>query len=301
MAYSPIVKQKLLQKDIYKLLQQRGSEWLKKHVVFADRQLVVLNKPPGVISQLGVSGTKKERESAATLDPVFRDIKNWIHIAHPHSVHRLDKATTGTLLVALNATAATALSRQFQQGTISKTYLALVRGGEKSFSAMSGEIKEPLAYVDGRGDIKRGGKEALTKWELVASSPKAPLSLLRLQLLTGNKHQLRIHLAKALKVPIVGDTSHSQTSLHPSIAALNIPEDRLFLHASEISLYKYHEHGPRYHLGIRAPLPSDFKRICHDAGIVIPLDERVPGLSISDKVVGDEVSELKLWEPKSVY
>jgi len=86
---------------------------------------------------------------------------------------------------------------------------------EKAFHAMSGRIEDPIAYSEGYGHISRTGKKAVTEWELVGSSvcalflkpskfslpigqPNVPLSLLRLKLLTGNKHQLRIHLAEHL-------------------------------------------------------------------------------------------------------
>ncbi|PPQ66414.1 hypothetical protein CVT26_011283 [Gymnopilus dilepis] len=304
MASTSALKTKLSQQDIYRLLQQRGSAFLKQHVLFADRQVVILNKPPGIVSQLGASARGQKRESSTPLDPIFSHIRRWIPNSDPHPVHRLDKATTGTFLIALNSNVAKAMSSQFQQGTVSKTYLALVRGGPQSFSNKSGIIDVPLIYRDGRGDIGRkgkDGKEALTEWELVSSSSKAPLSLLRLQLHTGGKHQLRIHLAKVLKAPILGDTLHSQSSVHSSISALTqVPENRLFLHASEISFFKYHERGKRYRLGVRAPLAGDFRRICREAGIVIPPEERGAALLINDQIASEQDTELRLWDPNTL-
>lgn len=109
--------------------------------------------------------------------------------------------------------------------TVDKTYLALVRGGSQSFPQRAGQIRTPLKYPDGRAslvqeselqDPEQQPKESKTDWEVVASSvrcihipqsqkaekatkPHLPLSLLRLRLLTGHKHQLRVHLAQVLK------------------------------------------------------------------------------------------------------
>ena len=107
----------------------------------------------------------------------------------PYPVHRLDKVnsylvplinelktvfkgTTGTLLLATTLQSAQSLSQQFQQGTVEKIYLALVRGGDKSFPVKSGIIKAPLQYHDGRVSLEssRRGKTSLTQWEVVASS-----------------------------------------------------------------------------------------------------------------------------------
>jgi 23S rRNA-/tRNA-specific pseudouridylate synthase len=82
------------------------------------------------------------------------------------------KPTTGALVFALNATSARDLAQQFQARTVEKTYLALVRGGEKSFDKRSGEIRVPLQIEDGRVSLSRdlSGKPAATDWELLASS-----------------------------------------------------------------------------------------------------------------------------------
>lgn len=108
----------------------------------------------------------------------------------PYPVHRLDKVnpylialinellktvfkgTTGTLLLATTLQSAQSLSQQFQQGTVEKIYLALVRGGDKSFPVKSGIIKAPLQYHDGRVSLEssRRGKTSLTKWEVLGSS-----------------------------------------------------------------------------------------------------------------------------------
>lgn len=148
----------------------------------------------------------------------------------PWPVHRLDKvlslfthhpsdinteqATTGALLLARSPTNLHALHTQFKTHQVEKTYLALVRGGEKSFPGKSGVLKDVFRYsANGRFDrIMPIGAEkeaadwedgkrkiAETHWEVLATSPKAPISLVKLNLVTGMKHQLRIHMAKLLQ------------------------------------------------------------------------------------------------------
>jgi len=155
----------------------------------------------------------------------------------------------------------------------------LVRGGRKSFPQTSGEIREPLDFIDGRVSLGTTAKAkfAATDWELLGSSSKAPLSLLRLKLHTGLKHQLRVHLAHCLHTPILGDDIYSKSETHELIKARSqVSEDRLFLHASHLSFLKYTrtEQKKRFRLGITSPLPRDFLKICLDMGISAKLDRR---------------------------
>ncbi|KAF5329473.1 hypothetical protein D9619_009127 [Psilocybe cf. subviscida] len=298
---------RLTQRMIYDQLRAEGSPWLKKHVLYADRQVIVMNKPPGLICQLD------HKESTAkpgptSLNSVFKDIRSCFPTAHPYPVHRLDRMTTGCLAIPVQYSAAKSLSLQFQKGTVHKSYLALVRGGEKTFSETKGTIRASLLYDDGRPEIDPMGKESITEWEVLASSPKVPISLLRLNLITGNKHQLRIHLAKVLKAPILGDNLYSQSPLHQSVLSrTHVPEDGLFLHGSDLSFFKYRPNGNRYRLGIHAPVPLDFMRICKDLGVPLPASYKQPGLSIDGEPVHQSVGhahpndesewDLRLWNP----
>ncbi|KAF9560356.1 pseudouridine synthase, partial [Agrocybe pediades] len=203
--------------------------------------------------------------------------------------------TTGCLVIPLNSVVAREISIQIKQKTFQKTYLALVRGGEKSFDTKSGRLQDHLLYTDGRGSVDKSGKEAITDWELLSSSKKAPISLLMFKLVTGKKHQLRLHASKVLKAPILGDGVYSLSNVSQSILDVTtVPENRLFLHAHEVSLFKYREDGKRYRLGVRAPLPNDFQRICKELDIPLPPLFTKPSLIIDGQVAGKN-SDLKLW------
>ena len=84
------------------------------------------------------------------------------------------QSTTGCLTLALNPQTARSLSKQFQEGTVKKTYLALVRGGASTFQEKTGVIDGRLKYNDGRGKVHASGKEARTEWEVLASSVRFP-------------------------------------------------------------------------------------------------------------------------------
>ncbi|KAH7919460.1 pseudouridine synthase [Leucogyrophana mollusca] len=288
--------------------------------IYADRGIIVLNKPPGLICQGSENGAGDVNDETATnsmtccmvrdgfspctdvqfwTPSVAVDLKYRFKLeSKPHPVHRLDKSTTGALVLARNASAARQISQQFQTRSIEKSYLALVRGGEKSFTARSGEIRDALDIVDGRVSIGQScnAKFAATDWELLASSPTAPLSLLRLTLHTGLKHQLRVHLAHALHAPILGETVYTRSPISEKITSVTkVPENRIFLHAARISLSRYRKSGPSKHfrLGIAAPLPRDFVAICKDASIPLDKLDITGGLFVDNEPVAEEVADVE--------
>jgi len=227
----------------------------------------------------------------------------------------LPQATTGCLVLARSHAVARDLSTQFRQRTVEKTYLALVRGGRKSFPETTGQIRVSVRYVDGRASLvpreqaNEKDKDTATDWELVASSPHVPLSLLRLKPLTGYKHQLRIHLAQVLKTPILGDTLYSQSQPTDEIRnAVDLPDDRMFLHASQISFYRYRPAGSqkRFRIRIYAPLPPDFFGICAEGSIPVGKFERLGGLFVHRRknhdfqyVAENEIPEVDgYWKPQ---
>ncbi|KAF7967110.1 hypothetical protein HWV62_35877 [Athelia sp. TMB] len=252
--------------------------------LYADRGVIVLNKPPGLICQTTLLTHDDPAAQKDDFGQLLDGLKGVFDLPNqPYHVHRLDKATTGTLVLAKNDRVARELCGQFERRTIDKTYLALVRGGRKSFPETTGEIREPLDFTDGRVSLGATAKAkfAATDWELVGSS--APLSLLRLKLRTGLKHQLRVHLSQCLHTPILGDNIYTKSPMHKQIRAItNIQSNRMFLHASNItfdfsiSSQRYSKAGPKklFRLGVTSPMPRDFLRICMDAGLGPFLDKR---------------------------
>ncbi|TFK69209.1 pseudouridine synthase [Pluteus cervinus] len=270
-----------------------ARQWIDS-LIYADKRVFVIDKPPGLICQPNPNANRQKLNDFSHLLQSFRREFNLEE--EPLPVHRLDKGTTGALVLARSLSTARELSRQFQQGIIQKTYLALVRGGAESFhDQKAGKIRVQLETDDGHvssitSSNRTGGKPTATDWELLASSDNAPLSLLRLTLLTGHKHQLRVHAAQCLRTPILGDALYSKSVISNLITDRTfVPEGRVFLHASTISMERYRTTGPnkRFGLKIRAPLPADFLRACHDLGILVSSEDARGGLYINGERVED--------------
>jgi 23S rRNA pseudouridine955/2504/2580 synthase len=164
----------------------------------------------------------------------------------PKLVHRIDKDTSGILVLARTRKMADALTKAFREHTLQKTYLALCRG---SLPDEVGEIKAPLEKEDGRVQVLEGGKPAITtynvldtvgeRYALVAASP-----------LTGRTHQIRAHL-EYVGAPIVGDDKYFGTARVKETMLAN----KLHLHAYKIDLSAIY--GKK--TVVKAKLPDYFK------------------------------------------
>lgn len=173
----------------------RAPDPLEPRLLFADPWLLALAKPSGLLSQPGLGP-----DLADSL--ISRAQRRW---PEARLVHRLDRDTSGLILLARDATSHRRLSAAFAQRQVRKTYLARVRGMP---AARDGRIDQPLARIATRPPrygvvpLEHGGKPALTRWRQLAASPAG--STLLLQPHTGRSHQLRVHLAW-LGHPVLGD------------------------------------------------------------------------------------------------
>lgn len=198
-------------------------------VLHADPWLLAVHKPAGLLSQPGLGP-----DLADSL--ITRIQQRW---PEARLVHRLDQATSGLLLLALDPLTHRELSRAFAERRVRKTYLAQVRGRP---SGHGGWIDVPLARVAtqpptyGPVPVAEGGKPALTQWRQLSSVDGSSLLLLAPR--TGRSHQLRVHLA-LLGHPIVGDAIYGQ----PDAGGLR-------LHATGLCLRHPHTGEP---LRLRCP------------------------------------------------
>ena len=171
-------------------------ERFKKMIIFENENLIAINKPAGLAVQPGTKVT-------ICIETMIK--------AHPnckcHLVHRLDKETSGILIIAKNLSTAKKLSAMFRENKIKKTYLAIVDGKILKSGIINASIDD---------------NEAITKYTPLKNFEN--YTLLKLNPKTGRKHQLRIHCAKNLKAPICGDKKYNLNCSHP----------KMFLHAYKI-------------------------------------------------------------------
>jgi tRNA pseudouridine32 synthase/23S rRNA pseudouridine746 synthase len=190
-------------------------------VLYADPWLLALLKPSGLLSQPGLGP-----ELADSL--ISRAQERW---PEARLVHRLDRDTSGLILLARDATTHRALSAAFAERRVRKTYLAVVQGLPAD---RGGVINQPLARIATRPPrygvvpLGQGGKPALTRWRVLRRFEGS--SLLLLQPRTGRSHQLRVHLAD-LGHPVLGDPIYGD-SLYGDL----VPAPRLQLHAAGLQL-----------------------------------------------------------------
>lgn len=211
-------------------LEKKSTEKLEIPILFRDEDFLVIDKPAGLSSNL------------KDLEPHFQETL--------YLVHRLDKNTTGALILALNPNAQKEIEKLFFNREIQKTYLALTHGRVPN---SSGEIDQPLALkkrYEGGVIYKttRYGKQALTRYTRLALS-KAE-SLVELMPITGRTHQIRVHLS-SIGHPILGDAIYTEKS----ISNYRVPH--LLLHARKIQ-FTHPITGKN--VIIIAPIPSVMKR-----------------------------------------
>jgi 23S rRNA pseudouridine955/2504/2580 synthase len=175
---------------------------LKKSIIYQDANLIAMDKPSGIAVQ---SGNKNDFSIDVAL-PYLKFEKE----ETPRLVHRLDRDTSGVLLLARNRKTAALLTDAFKNKTINKTYLALVKG---CLTKEIGTISIPLAEKT-FGNSKKvfksgGGKEAITHYKVLKNYDN--YSLLELRPITGRMHQLRVH-CKEIGHPIIGDSKYGKGS-----------------------------------------------------------------------------------------
>jgi 23S rRNA pseudouridine955/2504/2580 synthase len=205
------------------------------NILYRDADLIIINKPAG----LAVQGGSKIRISVDDIMPhVIESFETWTEEKASHKlVHRLDKETSGLLLIALNNRTAQELSCSFKEHKIKKTYLSIISG---RVSVNNGEIST-IIDKDDKG-IKT--VNAISNYKVLAKKKQA--SFVEFTPLTGKKHQLRLH-ALELGYPIYGDIKYD-------ISLSNSKNSKLHLHAAEIAIpYK----GSM--LKLKADLPEYFK------------------------------------------
>jgi 23S rRNA pseudouridine1911/1915/1917 synthase len=217
-------------------------------VLYEDEALIVVDKPPGLVVHPG-SGRWRGTLAAGLLHR-YPDLAGVGATDRWGLVHRLDKDTSGALLVARTAEAFTALTNQIRQREIARTYSALVEG---EMAAATGTIEAPIGRDPARPTrraVDLRGKPARTHFEVIRHWADADVSLLEVRLETGRTHQIRVHLA-AIDRPVVGDFAYGATRR-------DLGASRTFLHASRL---EFTHPVTSERLVIDSPLPPDLTAV----------------------------------------
>lgn len=228
-------------------------------IVHEDETLVVVNKPAGLVVH-PAAGTPSGTLANA-LAYHFQSLPD--RGVRPGIVHRLDRDTSGLLVVAKTEAALENLSDQFRDRTVFKSYVALVHG---RVASASGKIDQPLARDPSnrtRMAVVRGGRQSLTLYRVRRSFER--FTLLDVELKTGRTHQIRVHLAW-MKHPVVGDETYGggrdNTIQDPRLRARVRNLNRQFLHAEK--------------LGFKHPASGEFVKF--ESSLPDELEELLTGL-----------------------
>ena len=217
---------------------------LKDRVLFIDAEAIVIDKPAGLSVHPGPATRRSLEDHLPELRFGFQRM--------PAAVHRLDRDTSGCLLLARHPKAHKRFARAFEEGLAQKSYAAVLEGVP---AAEEGSVELPLSKTSTREAGWRvvpdpSGKRALTRWRVVAERQGRALVLLTPE--TGRTHQLRVHAASGIGVPIAGDPVYGRGG------------GAMLLHALELRLPR----APKPDIEARAPLPPSFAEAgFDDAGL----------------------------------
>jgi len=215
-------------------------------IVYEDAALIVLDKPAGVAVHGGSGVSHGVIESLRAARPQAK----FLELAH-----RLDRDTSGLLMIAKKRSALVELHRMLREGEVEKIYLAAVKG---RVSGDQFEIREPLhKYVTAKGErrvsVGEGGVGALTRVNPLEARERC--SVVELRLLTGRTHQIRVHLAHAGH-PVIGDGKYGDFALNREFAARGV--GRLMLHARRL---RFTHPVTRQKMALESAPPAEFARL----------------------------------------
>ena len=223
------------------------AEDIPLEILYQDEDIAVLNKPCGMVVHPAAGN-----EHGTVVNALLYQIGDLSGIGgemRPGIVHRLDKDTSGILIIAKNDQAHLALSQQFQDRTLEKHYRAVVFGRMK-------EERGRIEAAIGRDErdrkkmtVRPDGKPAVTEWTLLKSYAQA--AYLDVHILTGRTHQIRVHM-KSIGHPVLGDP------IYAGKASVNVHVPRLMLHAFTLSVL-HPRTGER--MTFTAPLPDAFESV----------------------------------------
>jgi 23S rRNA pseudouridine1911/1915/1917 synthase len=243
------------------------AEEIPLHVVYEDDDLAIINKPAGMMVHAGAGATEDQRNCGTLVNALLHHFATLSAVGgetRPGIVHRLDKETSGLIIVAKHDDAHRKLAAQFAKREVKKTYIALVHGWpKKDHATISASIsRDPVRRVrmTTRGS---GGREAVSHYTVIRrfESDFGKFTLVEVKIDTGRTHQIRVHMA-SLGHPVVGDVLYGapreirarRGRATDEGAALSL--SRNFLHAAQLELI-HPRTGEK--IALRSPLPAELQ------------------------------------------
>jgi 23S rRNA pseudouridine1911/1915/1917 synthase len=224
-----------------------AAEDIALKVVFEDEQLIVIDKPAGLVVHPGAGNA-----SGTLMNALLHHAPQLAGIPRAGIVHRLDKDTSGLLVVAKTLTAQTDLVRQMQARSVKRHYLALALGNVERDGTVDAPLGRHAVQRTKMAVVRAGGKEARTHYAVLERFARATLLECRLE--TGRTHQIRVHLA-SIKHPLAGDAAYGKTK---SGDARLDAFPRQALHAWRLALV---HPATGAEMAWESPLPADFAQL----------------------------------------
>ena len=245
------------------------AEDIPLDVVYEDDDLAIINKPAGMMVHAGAGATEDERNRGTLVNALlhrFQSLSETGGEMRPGIVHRLDKETSGLIVVAKNDLAHRRLAEQFSSREVHKTYIALVHGWPKRESGtIDAVISRDTVRRTRMTTRRREGRTAVTHYRVLRKidSPYGKFALVEVTIETGRTHQIRVHMA-SLGHPVVGDALYgaprelraTRGRGERESGAESLALSRNFLHAAAIELKQPTSSAP---LKFHRPIPGDLE------------------------------------------
>jgi len=236
------------------------AEKIPLNIVYEDDDLAVIDKPAGMMVHAGAGATEEARNRGTLVNAVLHHLNSLSRVGgelRPGIVHRLDKETSGLIIVAKNDEAHAKLSAQFAARDVKKKYVALVHGWVKKDSGTLNQSirRDPVrrTRMTTKGE---GGRTAITHYRVARrlDTRFGKFSLLEVKIDTGRTHQIRVHVA-AMGHPVVGDTLYGAPKQARGKNAVTGLE-RNFLHAAELE-FRHPRSGVA--VALKSELPQELR------------------------------------------
>jgi 23S rRNA pseudouridine1911/1915/1917 synthase len=258
------------------------AEAIPLEIVYEDSDLAVVNKPAGMMVHAGSGATDDARNRGTLVNALLhhlRELSSSGGPLRPGIVHRLDKQTSGLIVVAKNDVAHARLASMFSRRQVRKLYLTLVQGElAQDRGTVNASISRDSVRRTRMTTRREGGRTAVSHWQVLRRihGPYGSFTLASVRIETGRTHQIRVHMA-SLGHPVVGDTLYGASSaLTPAAEFARLPRlvlPRNFLHAAELE-FAHPASGER--ITLVSNLPADLKDFM--AQLAPPPAESVEGM-----------------------